>query len=782
MSRPIHTAPPAPRRRAWLALLSLCAAPALGACPDETPAVPTGSESSTSSDADADAGVPTTTAAPDTSTTALPTSSGPDTATSSASTAGSDTSTSQDPTTGEPCPPGEPGCTCLPGQVCADGLMCAADVCVEPAPASCGDGAIDRGEECDAGPANGPGNACKGDCSFNVCGDGDVGPGELCDDGNQIDDDACTAACTLASCGDGVIQAGELCDDGNPDDADACTAACTPAQCGDGIFQPVNDEACDAGPDNGPGKACKLDCSLNTCGDGDLGPGELCDDGNDDDLDACSNACTLASCGDGVVQQGELCDDGDDDDTDACTVACTPALCGDGILQPVNDEACDAGPDNGPGKACKLDCSLNTCGDGDQGPGEACDDGNLIDTDDCTGACVPATCGDGLVWAGHEVCDDGNLDDDDGCDADCTPTPCTFLWQNTYPADPAVTRHGKSVAVDPQGDIAIIAHALFPGGNERLHALKLAPDGALLWTNTDAIDLRTAEGRGVVTADGSVLAVATEFQSFASDMVRRFTPDGALDWLAYQTFPESSFGRDIALAPDGGVIIAGYRNANGAVPWLARLDPDTGGAEWTSIGQLANSTHATHTGVTVDPTSDIYTTGVALIDDATRLFVRRFDPAGQQKWAVTVTSPFGYARGWDVHPRPGGGVAVVGEFFYGNEGPTGGDLWVGAFDGDGALLWSDLHNGGPGQSYDRADGVVVGPDGHIHVAGRIDPGTFYHGIYRRYDADGALLCSRAVDATPDMHTIFVGIDLAPGGSPVLTGYTHNSVFVAKMTP
>ena len=51
------------------------------------------------------------------------------------------------------------------------------------------------------------------------------------------------------------------------------------------------------------------------------------------------------------------------------------------------------------------------CGDGVMDDGELCDDGNLIDTDACTGQCVPASCGDGLVQAGVEACDDGDGDE-----------------------------------------------------------------------------------------------------------------------------------------------------------------------------------------------------------------------------------------------------------------------------------------------------------------------------------------------------------------------------------
>ena len=48
--------------------------------------------------------------------------------------------------------------------------------------------------------------------------------------------------------------------------------------------------------------------------------------------------------------------------------------CGDGEVGP--GEECDDGAGNGDDAACKLDCTLNVCGDGEVGPGEQCDDGN----------------------------------------------------------------------------------------------------------------------------------------------------------------------------------------------------------------------------------------------------------------------------------------------------------------------------------------------------------------------------------------------------------------------
>ena len=93
---------------------------------------------------------------------------------------------------------------------------------------------------------------------------------------------------------------------------------------------------------------------LNPCGDGVLDPGEECDEGaeNSDLLpDACRTNCQSARCGDGVVDGGEACDDGD-----------------------LNQEYA-------PG-TCRTTCVEPTCG-----AGEACDDGNSLDSDFCSNLC-----------------------------------------------------------------------------------------------------------------------------------------------------------------------------------------------------------------------------------------------------------------------------------------------------------------------------------------------------------------------------------------------------------
>lgn len=98
----------------------------------------------------------------------------------------------------------------------------------------------------------------------------------------------------------------------------------------------------------------------------------------------------LVKCGNGNLDPGEECDDGDGHDGNVCTNDCKIATCGDGIIQWQNNngdaEECDDGNTNN-NDGCRNDCTLPYCGDGIVDDGEQCDDGNANNNDDCLSTC-----------------------------------------------------------------------------------------------------------------------------------------------------------------------------------------------------------------------------------------------------------------------------------------------------------------------------------------------------------------------------------------------------------
>ena len=62
------------------------------------------------------------------------------------------------------------------------------------------------------------------------------------------------------------------------------------------------------------------------------------------------------------------------------------------------------------------------CGDGITEGDEECDDGNIVNGDDCSSSCTieePASCGDGSINQTREECDNGDNNGEGTCTIDC---------------------------------------------------------------------------------------------------------------------------------------------------------------------------------------------------------------------------------------------------------------------------------------------------------------------------------------------------------------------------
>ncbi len=328
-----------------------------------------------------------------------------------------------------------------PGEQCDDGNQVNTDACAGNCKvAVCGDRFIRAGVElCDDGNLiNGDG--CSSTCRSEGCGNGSLDPGEACDDGNMANGDGCSSMCTFEGCGDGIVNNGEACDGGG--ETAACNSDCTLRSCGDAKVNATAGEQCDAGKDmmgnnlNQNNRDCTAACKINVCTDGfrdTLGPNrfEACDDGNTIATDGCSNNCTLASCGNGIVDPGEQCDDNNILNTDSC-VDCMDARCGDTFVE-TGVEECDTlavgtkecSPFDGPTPGCRF----MVCGNGIvDAPAENCDDHNVNPNDGCSTACRIEFCGDSAVQMPREACDPtpgGNTTAGSaGCNFDCTSVTC----------------------------------------------------------------------------------------------------------------------------------------------------------------------------------------------------------------------------------------------------------------------------------------------------------------------------------------------------------------------
>ena len=185
----------------------------------------------------------------------------------------------------------------------------------------------------------------------------------------------------------------ELCVEG----LDGCWVWSEPEECASGQYCADGaclDPTCDDGLTNGDetypdcGGSCPPCATGLPCREADDCESGICDRG----------LCAEANCDDGLRN-------GDESDVD-CGGSCDPCPDGSWCGDPADCES---------GHCLDGVCAVPVCGDGYVGADEECDDGNDVDTDECTNACTIAACGDGIVGPG-EVCDDGGRG---GCSEDC---------------------------------------------------------------------------------------------------------------------------------------------------------------------------------------------------------------------------------------------------------------------------------------------------------------------------------------------------------------------------
>jgi cysteine-rich repeat protein len=235
------------------------------------------------------------------------------------------------------------------------------------------------------------GNASVGVCAsatpvaavVGTCGDGAVDVGEQCDDGNSVNSDACLNSCITATCGDSIVRTGvEQCD----------TTELSGASCVSRGF-------------DGGSLTCSA-CTFNTsactnapvtCGNGVVNVGETCDDGNNNQNDSCTNLCQAATCGDGVIRSGtEQCDGSDlggasctslgyDSGSLSCSSLCTlnASSCVGDIIGGISEECTNTVDDDEDGLVdCDdiVDCSRHSACTGVF----ACADGLDNDNDGAT--------------------------------------------------------------------------------------------------------------------------------------------------------------------------------------------------------------------------------------------------------------------------------------------------------------------------------------------------------------------------------------------------------------
>jgi cysteine-rich repeat protein len=285
--------------------------------------------------------------------------------------------------------------------------------------AACGDGLPAGAEECDDGnliDLDGCNDDCvieKGYVCFNVpsvcvtvCGDGVIGGDEECDDIDAASGDGCSSTCAVevgftcmgepsdcdAVCGDGIKASVEVCDDGNLASGDCCSAACVPEV---GCEIEVNDTVAQANTFSSVAVGGVVKALIKPAGDYDVYKitvpvgvsGSLTAETKPGFINVnCVNLVQNSFIS--VFNSGSVLIATDDNTGDGnCARVVTSGLPPGDYFVEVRSAIAAGSWDY----TLQIGLQLVPCGDGIVGPGEECDDGNMIPGDGCSATCTHET-------------------------------------------------------------------------------------------------------------------------------------------------------------------------------------------------------------------------------------------------------------------------------------------------------------------------------------------------------------------------------------------------------
>ena len=354
-----------------------------------------------------------------------------------------------------------------------------------------------------------------------------------------------------------------------------------------------------------------------------------------------------------------------------------------------------------------------------------------------------------------------------------------LLWTRNY--DFSLSEDSPTgVAVDPDGNITVVGYDRVTTSltDVEWRILKLAPDGALLWTNSYNFSSDGDRPWGVtVDSQNNTIAVGCSGNTTSPDdlewRVVKLAPDGTLLWTNSYDFSSSfDVATGVAVDPDNNITVVGY-DSNVDREWrIIKITPDGLNLFWNYPLNISPDPDEPSS-VAIDHENNTIVVGF----DCSRGYytpqwlIIKFDPIGNQVWNSTVK----YVSGVGTLTYPLGDVAkavavdssnnitVVGYFRINDTAPLeGNNQWaIMKFGYDGSNLWNYTGDFSPFNDKAKAiafdsydDMAVVGFDSasgiydyqwrimkfsflssNVH---NIDTGLNYAAIQEAVDADETL--------------------------------------------
>jgi cysteine-rich repeat protein len=401
------------------------------------------------------------------------------------------------------------------------------------------------------------------------------------------------------------------------------------------------------------------------CQDGNVDPGEQCDDGNDVNADGCNRDCRISGqlvwqmtvgAGFGAVDQA----------FDVLPQPDGSAVVG-GYLS-VDDTGARDGwlASYGPAGEEQWVVAL-------AGPGGGNDE-------------IRAVAGDGsgtLYAAGYTSGPEGQ-----GLDAWVARYDGKGgqQWAEVFNGPDSMTDVFDTMVVDGDGNLILGGYSQSAASSNDVFLRKVDPDGAVLWSRvfpgpnggTDLVWDVDVSPAGHIYAAGYEQGPAGEGRNA---WLAKYDTDGNEIWSRSFNGPESLDDQLIGLTviDDDDVVVSGYENG-AKYPWQAivRRYDSLGMIVWTDRYPGATNEGAHAFGMTVDPDDgQLVMTGGEIIGGIRHVLVRKYDGEGAERWtAVIPGGAEGPDYGRELRVAANGEVFVTGAM---DTGADARDVWIGRF-------------------------------------------------------------------------------------------------------
>jgi len=401
-------------------------------------------------------------------------------------------------------------------------------------------------------------------------------------------------------------------------------------------------------------------------------------------------------CGNGEMDPGELCDDGNVEDGDACSAACAPTFellwtvsyDGDGSFDYANDVL--VGPDD----SVYVLGSSRVDGNTDLWLQQVLPDGTLGWTFTWGGPDLLSDSGRAMVWTA-----DGDLAITGYTESMATgadilvlvvdPDTQTAVWSQTFdgpgsgPGDNDDSDGGQAIAIDDDGNVVVAGEIRIGNQDWDIWLAEYSPDGMTLrWSQTHAGELGETEGAKAIVLDDAGGIELLGYQDLPTDaatvvlfydgegmpqpagtvtldtwtndfvqagegraLVGNHEPANTLEdirtWMVDATWTEIwsaghdgaghdvDIGDSVAVGPSGEVVAAGYefRVNQQANAWVGAYHSD--GSPWWSDSYNNEDANLgeSYDAVAIDSAGDVIVVGSeTVLGQQDNAFVRKYHP------------------------------------------------------------------------------------------------------------------------------------------------------------